>query len=99
MAICKQHIIGTNVLTKFHECWTINVTSRVFTGKNAPTPGCHVFQHTRTIFKLIQDHKNKFYDQVSKKVAPPGGHVFQPTGAIFVLVQNIIGKKSPDHVS
>ncbi|KAH3751005.1 hypothetical protein DPMN_185546 [Dreissena polymorpha] len=42
-----------NVLTKFHEDWTKNVTSRVFrlfTSKTAPPPGDHVFQRTGTIF-------------------------------------------------
>ncbi|KAH3699666.1 hypothetical protein DPMN_074626 [Dreissena polymorpha] len=51
-----------NVLTKFHEDWTINVTfrfhddqrinvaSRVLTRKNAPPPGGHVFQQNRSIF-------------------------------------------------
>ncbi|KAH3785743.1 hypothetical protein DPMN_163836 [Dreissena polymorpha] len=42
---------NTNILTKFHEHWTKNVTSR----ENCPAPGSHVFQQTRTIFKLIQD--------------------------------------------
>ncbi|KAH3850092.1 hypothetical protein DPMN_092498 [Dreissena polymorpha] len=40
----------TNVLTKFHEDWTINVTCR----KNAHTPGGHVFQPTKPIFELVQ---------------------------------------------
>ncbi|KAH3754122.1 hypothetical protein DPMN_188783 [Dreissena polymorpha] len=47
--------IHTNLLTKFHEDWTINVASRVLTGKNAPPPGGHVFKATKTIFELIQD--------------------------------------------
>ncbi|KAH3789676.1 hypothetical protein DPMN_167862 [Dreissena polymorpha] len=38
-----QDIIETNLLTKFHEDWTINVASRVFTRKNAPPLGSHVF--------------------------------------------------------
>ncbi|KAH3859180.1 hypothetical protein DPMN_101896 [Dreissena polymorpha] len=47
-----QDIIGMNLLTRFHEDWTINVASRV---KNAPPLGSHVFQANLTIFKLIQD--------------------------------------------
>ncbi|KAH3845837.1 hypothetical protein DPMN_088127 [Dreissena polymorpha] len=47
-----QDIIGMNLLTKFHEDWTINVASRV---KNAPPLGSHVFQANVTIFELIQD--------------------------------------------
>ncbi|KAH3891930.1 hypothetical protein DPMN_016040 [Dreissena polymorpha] len=50
-----QDIIETNLLTKFHEDWTINVASRVLTRKYAPPPGGHAFKATQTIFKLIQD--------------------------------------------
>ncbi|KAH3715354.1 hypothetical protein DPMN_058061 [Dreissena polymorpha] len=39
----------------FHEDRTINVASRVHIGKNAPPPGRHVFQPTKTIFELFQD--------------------------------------------
>ncbi|KAH3841755.1 hypothetical protein DPMN_115234 [Dreissena polymorpha] len=45
----------TNILTKFHRHWTTNVTSSVITRKTGPPPGSHVFQQTRTIFKLIRD--------------------------------------------
>ncbi|KAH3852962.1 hypothetical protein DPMN_095483 [Dreissena polymorpha] len=61
-----QDIIETNLLTKFHEDWTINVASRVLTRKNspppliigtnlltkknAPPPGGHIFQPTGIIF-------------------------------------------------
>ncbi|KAH3897574.1 hypothetical protein DPMN_021762 [Dreissena polymorpha] len=47
-----QDIIKTNVLTKFHNDWTLNVISRV---KKCPSPGGHVFQPTRIIFELVQD--------------------------------------------
>ncbi|KAH3849897.1 hypothetical protein DPMN_092301 [Dreissena polymorpha] len=57
-----EDIIGTNLLTKFHEDRKINVASRVLTRiyyshirKNAPPPGSHVFQPTGIIFQLIQD--------------------------------------------
>ncbi|KAH3857732.1 hypothetical protein DPMN_100345 [Dreissena polymorpha] len=50
-----QNIIGTNLLTKFHEDQKINVASRVHIKKNAPPPGSHVFQPTGIIFELIQD--------------------------------------------
>ncbi|KAH3719001.1 hypothetical protein DPMN_061829 [Dreissena polymorpha] len=50
-----QDIIESNLLTKFHEDWTLNVASRVFTRKNAPPLGSHVFQVNVTIFELIQD--------------------------------------------
>ncbi|KAH3702647.1 hypothetical protein DPMN_077673 [Dreissena polymorpha] len=48
-----QDIIKTNVLTKFHDGWTIHVTFRV---KKVPAPGGpggHVFQATGTIFELV----------------------------------------------
>ncbi|KAH3855260.1 hypothetical protein DPMN_097825 [Dreissena polymorpha] len=46
-----QDIIKTNLLTIFHEDWTMNVASR----EKCPTPGGHVFKATNTIFKLIQN--------------------------------------------
>ncbi|KAH3884814.1 hypothetical protein DPMN_008799 [Dreissena polymorpha] len=56
------HIQKTHVLTKFHEHWTKNVTSRVFPcfhyihiEKNAPLPGGHVFSPILTIFELDQE--------------------------------------------
>ncbi|KAH3846286.1 hypothetical protein DPMN_088585 [Dreissena polymorpha] len=76
-----QNIIGTNLLTKFHD------------DRKMPRPlGGHVFAPTGTIFKLIQDiigtnHLTKFHDDQTINVAsrvltrlknapPPGGHVF-----------------------
>ncbi|KAH3728230.1 hypothetical protein DPMN_054182 [Dreissena polymorpha] len=98
-----QDIIRTNVLTKVHEDWTMNVTFR----DKFPAPDGHVF-HTKngTIFKLVQDiigtnlltkfHKNRTIIVASRlltrKNAPsPGAHVFQPTGTLFVPNQDIIG--------
>ncbi|KAH3701282.1 hypothetical protein DPMN_076265 [Dreissena polymorpha] len=58
----NSHIKETNVLTKFHEHWAKNVSSRVFTcfhyihiEKNAPPTGGHVFSPIWTIFELVQD--------------------------------------------
>ncbi|KAH3718333.1 hypothetical protein DPMN_061136 [Dreissena polymorpha] len=90
-----QDIIGMNLLTKFHEDWTINVASRVLTRlyyshirKNAPPLGSHVFQAN-----FHEDRKIKVVSRVftRKNALPPGGHVFQSTGIIFELVQDIIG--------
>ncbi|KAH3704971.1 hypothetical protein DPMN_080033 [Dreissena polymorpha] len=95
------YIIRMNLLTEFHEDWTINVASRV---KNAPPLGSHVFQANVTIFELIQDMTKTnlltiFYEDwtinvasrvLTRKNAPPsGGHVFQPKGIIFELVKHI----------
>ncbi|KAH3889155.1 hypothetical protein DPMN_013205 [Dreissena polymorpha] len=65
------NVIGTNLLTKFHEDRKINVASRV---KNAPPPGSHVFQPTSIILKLFQDiNKNnlltKFHEHRTVNVA------------------------------
>ncbi|KAH3830151.1 hypothetical protein DPMN_103389 [Dreissena polymorpha] len=58
----NSHIKETNVLTKFHENWAKNVTSRVFTcfhfihmEKNAPPTGGHVFSPIWTIFELVRE--------------------------------------------
>ncbi|KAH3879743.1 hypothetical protein DPMN_003649 [Dreissena polymorpha] len=57
----------TNVLTKFHENWAKNVTSK----KNAPPTGGHVFSPIWTIFELVR-HINR----TNRKTAPPtGGHL------------------------
>ncbi|KAH3881575.1 hypothetical protein DPMN_005501 [Dreissena polymorpha] len=81
----RPYIIGTHVLTKFHEDWTKNVTFR----ETATPPGSHVFQPTRTIFELVQDIiktnvLTKFHEDwtinvtcrvLTRKTAPPpGGH-------------------------
>ncbi|KAH3778021.1 hypothetical protein DPMN_179474 [Dreissena polymorpha] len=65
-----QDIIETNLLTKFHEDWTINVASR----DKCPAPGGNVFKATKTIFELIQDIigtnlLTKFHDDRKKNVA------------------------------
>ncbi|KAH3859561.1 hypothetical protein DPMN_102378 [Dreissena polymorpha] len=69
-----QDIIKTNLLTKFHKDWTINVASRVFTRKNALPSGGHVFQPTGIIFELVQDIigmnlLTKFHEDQTKNVA------------------------------
>ncbi|KAH3778423.1 hypothetical protein DPMN_179881 [Dreissena polymorpha] len=73
-------ISRTHVLTKFHDYWTKNVTSRVFTcfhyihiEKTAPPPGGHVFSLIMTIFKLVRDINEtnvltKFHDDWAKIV-------------------------------
>ncbi|KAH3796118.1 hypothetical protein DPMN_149685 [Dreissena polymorpha] len=110
-----QDIIGINLLTMFHDDRTMNVASRelirfyssniAILGKNAPSPGGHVFNTTETIFELIQDiiwtnlltklHEDRKINVASRmltmKNAPPNcGHVFQPTSIIFEIFQDII---------
>ncbi|KAH3886900.1 hypothetical protein DPMN_010913 [Dreissena polymorpha] len=73
----------TNVLTKFHENWAKNVTSRVFTyfnnihiEKNAPPTGVHVFSPIWTI---------SISSEISIKPI-----FFQRTGTTFELNRHII---------
>ncbi|KAH3770637.1 hypothetical protein DPMN_171929 [Dreissena polymorpha] len=91
-----QDIIGTYLLSKFHEDRKINMASRVLTRfyfshirKNDP-PFCgHVFQPTDIIFELIHDIIG--INLLTKKNAPPCGcHVFQANVTIFKLIQDII---------
>ncbi|KAH3841034.1 hypothetical protein DPMN_114493 [Dreissena polymorpha] len=86
-----QDIIETNLLTIFHEDWTMNVASRVLTRlltrKNAPPRGGHVFQPTSTIFELVQDIIGM--NLLTEKNTPPlGSHVFQANVIIFELIQD-----------
>ncbi|KAH3820961.1 hypothetical protein DPMN_122714 [Dreissena polymorpha] len=90
---CPLDIIRTNILTKFHEDWTKNVTSRLLTRKNCPHPGDHVFQRTGAIFELIQDifHEDWTINVNSRPTAtPPGSHVLKPITTILKLIQDII---------
>ncbi|KAH3775574.1 hypothetical protein DPMN_176979 [Dreissena polymorpha] len=70
-----QDIIGTNLLTKFHEGWKINVASRVLTGKNALPPGSH-FNEDQIINVA----------PIVKNAPPLGNHVFQAKTSIFALI-------------
>ncbi|KAH3816992.1 hypothetical protein DPMN_118517 [Dreissena polymorpha] len=74
-------IIGTNLLTKFHEDRTRNVASGVLTRKTAPPTGGHVFQRIGTTFKLNQYIIQTNIDKRLK--ARPS----------FKLNRDIIGKK------
>ncbi|KAH3841160.1 hypothetical protein DPMN_114618 [Dreissena polymorpha] len=49
-----QDIIGTYLLSKFHEDRKIHVASRPYKEK-CPAPGGHVFQPTGIIFELVRD--------------------------------------------
>ncbi|KAH3890211.1 hypothetical protein DPMN_014283 [Dreissena polymorpha] len=86
----------TNLRTKFHEDWAINLISRVLT--SSPPPGGNVFQQTKTIFKLSlaiikTNFQTKFHEDwtinvtprvlISKTALPPCGHVFLPIRTIF----------------
>ncbi|KAH3748850.1 hypothetical protein DPMN_183307 [Dreissena polymorpha] len=79
----------TNVLTKLHENWAKNVTSRELTcfhyihiDKNAPPTGGHVYSPIWTIFELFPKYETnvltKFHEDRTKYVttrntAPPPG--------------------------
>ncbi|KAH3729742.1 hypothetical protein DPMN_055720 [Dreissena polymorpha] len=86
-----QDIIRTNLLTKFHDDWTINMASRL---------GGHVFPPTGTIFEVIQDiiglvtkfHDDQTINVASREKCPaPSGYVVKATKNMFELNQDIIG--------
>ncbi|KAH3706819.1 hypothetical protein DPMN_066209, partial [Dreissena polymorpha] len=56
-----QNIIGTNLLTKFHDDHTINMASRVLTGKNATPPW--------QPYIIGTNHLTKFHDDRTINVA------------------------------
>ncbi|KAH3782079.1 hypothetical protein DPMN_159990 [Dreissena polymorpha] len=87
-----QDIIGTNLLTKFHDDQKINVTSRVLTRKIAPPPW---WPYITGMNLLTEFHEDRTINVASRvhiwKNAPPlGGHVFQANVTIFKLIQDII---------
>ncbi|KAH3851374.1 hypothetical protein DPMN_093854 [Dreissena polymorpha] len=92
-----QNIIGTNLLTKFHEDRKINVVSRVLTRKKAPPPGGHVFQLFQDIIGMIlltkfhEDWtKNILLKPYKEKCPAPLQPCFQANVTIFELIQDII---------
>ncbi|KAH3702652.1 hypothetical protein DPMN_077678 [Dreissena polymorpha] len=89
-----QDINKTNLLTIFHEDWTINVASRVL----------FFFKPTGIFIELVQDIigmnlLTKFYyshilllhSHIRKNAPPLGSHVFQAKLTIIELIQEIIG--------
>ncbi|KAH3706617.1 hypothetical protein DPMN_066005 [Dreissena polymorpha] len=93
-----RRIQETSVLTKFHEDWTKNVSTRLFTcfpyihiEKTSPPPGGHVCPLITTIFKLVQViHIPNAKNVTSRvKMPPPVGHVFLPIRTIFELNHRI----------
>ncbi|KAH3848226.1 hypothetical protein DPMN_090585 [Dreissena polymorpha] len=92
----NRHIQKTHVLTKFHEDWTKNVTSRVFTcfhyihiEKTAPPTWRPYINETNVLTKFHDDWANIVTFRVNT-ASLTGGHVFQRTGTIFELNQHII---------
>ncbi|KAH3845752.1 hypothetical protein DPMN_088040 [Dreissena polymorpha] len=86
----NRDFIGTKLLTKFHEDWTINVVSRVFTNKCGRTTDG---QLTKT------GHKSS-PEQSGKLPHPPGSHVFLLIRTICKLIcdiykTNLFTKKLP----
>ncbi|KAH3891041.1 hypothetical protein DPMN_015132 [Dreissena polymorpha] len=83
-----QDIIGTNLLTKFHDDRKINVTSRVLTRKNAPPPW---WPYIIGMNLLTEFHEDRTINKASRvKNAPPlDSHVFQANVTIFELIQYI----------
>ncbi|KAH3873124.1 hypothetical protein DPMN_036350 [Dreissena polymorpha] len=86
-----------NLLTKFHEDWTVNVASRVLTRFYYS----HIRKNTNLLTKFHEDRilnvasrfLTRFYYSHIRKNAPHlGSNVFQAKATIFKLIQDIIGK-------
>ncbi|KAH3849511.1 hypothetical protein DPMN_091914 [Dreissena polymorpha] len=103
-----QDIIGTNLLNKFHDDRTINVSSRVLTtfydslwGKNALSPGSH-FHENETINAVsreltrITDTATRRPLLTKKNHRPLAAIFFQATGTTCKLVQYIKGTLNVD---
>ncbi|KAH3798084.1 hypothetical protein DPMN_151674 [Dreissena polymorpha] len=88
-----QNIIGTNLLTRFHDDWTIHMAFRVLTMKNAPPPWRPYIIGTNLVTKFHGDRKINVASRVliRKNATPPSGHVLKATKTIFELIQDIIG--------
>ncbi|KAH3845375.1 hypothetical protein DPMN_087655 [Dreissena polymorpha] len=96
----NRHIQKTHVMTKFHEDWTKNVTSRFIYRSYRPLHEVfkvrlgHVTSRKTApppgghVFFTDLDHFRTLFTR--NTAPPPGGHVFQWTGTIFELKQHII---------
>ncbi|KAH3867043.1 hypothetical protein DPMN_030168 [Dreissena polymorpha] len=74
-----QDIIGTNLLSKFHE-----------DRKNTPPPGVQVYIIGMNLLtKFYEDRTINMASRV-KNALPLGSHVFQANVTIFELIQDII---------
>ncbi|KAH3792018.1 hypothetical protein DPMN_145507 [Dreissena polymorpha] len=81
-----QDIIVMNLLTKFHEDWTINVAYRVLTifyySKYAPPHGSHVFQamfhEDRKIIVASRVLTRFYYSRIRKNAPPHWRKCFSP---------------------
>ncbi|KAH3892986.1 hypothetical protein DPMN_017123 [Dreissena polymorpha] len=80
-----QDIIGTNLLTMFHDDRTLSMASRVLRWKCAMPPWRPYIIGTNLLTKFHEDRKINVASRVlTRKNAPPlGGYVFQPMGIIF----------------
>ncbi|KAH3729984.1 hypothetical protein DPMN_055962 [Dreissena polymorpha] len=85
------YIIGTNLLTKFHEDRKINVTSRVLTKKNAPPPRWPYNIGMNLLTKFHEDGTVNVASRV-KNAPPLVSHVFQANIISFELM--MIGQKN-----
>ncbi|KAH3803721.1 hypothetical protein DPMN_131989 [Dreissena polymorpha] len=97
-----QNFIGTNVLTKFHEDWPINVANIVTTAPPLAKKYWIINVTSRVLTRKnatppcghFHEHwtTNVTSRVLTRKTAPPhGGHVFHLTGTIFELIEDIIG--------
>ncbi|KAH3723798.1 hypothetical protein DPMN_049592 [Dreissena polymorpha] len=82
-----SNIKETNALTKFHENWAKNVTSRV---EKCPAHWRPYINKTNVLTNVYDDWAKIVTSRVfTRKTAPPGSHVIELTGTIFELYSHI----------
>ncbi|KAH3881593.1 hypothetical protein DPMN_005519 [Dreissena polymorpha] len=91
-----QDLIGTNLLTKFHDDWTINMASRVLTRKNATPPWRLYIIGTNLVTKFHDDRTINVASRVliRKNAPPPSGH-FHEDRKINVASRVLTRKNAP----
>ncbi|KAH3866246.1 hypothetical protein DPMN_029305 [Dreissena polymorpha] len=73
-----QDIIGTNLLTMFHDDWIRNMAFRILTRKNAPPPWRSYIITINVSSRVLTSNKRKH-------APPPSCHVFKANKTIFKL--------------
>ncbi|KAH3889681.1 hypothetical protein DPMN_013743 [Dreissena polymorpha] len=87
-----QYIIGTNLVTRFHDDRKIYVASIVLTRKNATPPWWPYIIGMNLLTQFYEDWTINVASRVltRKNATPLGSHVFQANVTIFQLIQDII---------
>ncbi|KAH3895012.1 hypothetical protein DPMN_019172 [Dreissena polymorpha] len=84
-----QNIIGTNLLTKFHDDRTINMASKVLTRKNATPPWRPYIIGTNLLTKFYDDQAINMASRVLTRRITTTGEAWYGLGLGFRLVLGV----------